>query len=84
MDLQESKNNLKNEIYIDNNSNIVFSDIKQGESAQLSICDMIGRRIYSTKLIDSKKISSAFLGKGIYVVSVKYNQYLFGKKIIIL
>jgi len=84
MDLQESKNNLKNEIYIDNNSNIVFSDIKQGESAQLSICDMLGRRIYSTKLIDSKKISTAFLGKGIYVVSVKYNQYLFGKKIIIL
>jgi len=81
--LPETKYNLKNEIYIDNNSNIVFSDIKQGESAQLSICDILGRKIFSSRLIESNKISIAFLEKGIYIVSIIYKHHLFDKKIII-
>jgi hypothetical protein len=82
-DVIETKNNLNNVIYIDNNSNIIFSGIRLGESAQMTVYDILGRKTTSAIITSSTGVSLGNLKNGIYLVSIKYNQKVLNKKILL-
>ncbi|MEI6751968.1 MAG: T9SS type A sorting domain-containing protein [Paludibacter sp.] len=82
-DIQETKLNQENSIYINKNGTISISEIQNGETAQLYVFDLPGSMLFNKKISNAERTTLSMLKKGIYIVSIKYNQSTYSRKIIL-
>ncbi|MEI6751973.1 MAG: T9SS type A sorting domain-containing protein [Paludibacter sp.] len=82
-DVHETKLNPENLISIDKNGNISIIGMEDGETAQLFIFDLPGRMLLNKKISNTDKTNLSQFNKGVYIVSLKYNQSTYSRKIIL-
>lgn len=61
---------------------ISLNDLLQGETFELAIKTLDGRTVYHETLVSDIAIDLSFLGKGIYLLSIKNKHFQFTEKII--
>jgi len=82
-DVRETKINSENLIHFDKNGTISITGMQDGETAQLLVFDLPGRMLLNKKVSTAEKITLSNVNKGIYLISIKYNQSIYSRKIII-
>lgn len=67
---------------VNNEFNVALPELKQGDTAAITVTDINGRKVLVNQLQESGKISHN-LAAGIYVVTIKSNDFSISKKLIV-
>ncbi|WP_276380217.1 Ig-like domain-containing protein [Flavobacterium sp. H4147] len=67
---------------VNNEFNVALPELKQGDTAAITVTDINGRKVLVNQLQESGKISHN-LATGIYVVTIKSNDFSISKKLIV-
>ncbi|QSW89273.1 Ig-like domain-containing protein [Flavobacterium endoglycinae] len=67
---------------VNNEFNVALPELKQGDTAEITVTDINGRKVLVNQLQESGKISHN-LAAGIYVVTIKSNDFSISKKLIV-